>query len=165
MGTTDADFRLLNVESILANCIGPSGMEWASSAVVVASVVVVLPGRKRGALRLSWGCVRENRDCTSFEVSSSPARIRIMVGTMPCIRCSITSAGLPDVKARRTYRQLSDGIVHDVERVESEEVERHFADEGDGVYHARLDDDDEDSPVAETCSASAQTEQIPIPVI
>ena len=60
-----------------------------------------------------------------------------------------------------TDRQLRNGVVDDVERVRTEEIECDLADEGDGVDHAGLDDNDEDSPVSEVGRASTLAEHIP----
>ena len=49
----------------------------------------------------------------------------------------------------RTYRELRDGIIYDVEGVGGKEVQGDLADERDGVDHAGLDDDEQDLPVAE----------------
>ena len=53
------------------------------------------------------------------------------------------------MKSDRTYRELSDWIVHDVERIRVEEIERDLTHECNRVHHARLDDDEQDAPVAE----------------
>ena len=51
--------------------------------------------------------------------------------------------------AENTDGQLSNRIIDDVESVAAEEVQSDFADEGHGVYHAGLDDDEKNCEISE----------------